>query len=263
MGLFFEDTKTGEEKKSAIQGHGFLATVLLLFLGFIIQQIFTPLAKGLSALIGHTLDPRGTVNKKVQIIQVLVIAGIFLGTVLFLYKIPVIRDMVTLSRTHTTNISGSSTILFPDRSYFANDNERKVFKLDPDGPTYVTYSGYTKNQSLSLKENFCLLVDRGEKASFSSLTPPIYAVGFEDTVTVVFKKPLKLVPRWRYILEMIGHPSYLLLDEKTRGDIVLTYSTSIQWNELYSEWQYLWMFNDGGKPIDIEAKWNEHALICY
>lgn len=269
MGLFSADKP--EESKPVVQRQSFFTSLLEIFgkilvavVMFVLNDIVRPCLLFVFGLLGHALDFRRTDNKKLKIIQATACGIIFFGTLLYIYKIPSIRDWLTLAKTHTVNIDNGQNFLFPDRSYFIVDSERKVLSLEQyGGKVFITHTGYQKGVSMPTAKDVCYLLPRGEKISLASKTVPVFAVGFEKEVIYTVTESVMSLTGADYILEFFKHPSHLFKDKEELKHITITHDKSASWEVLQREWWKLWNFENGNKPFEMKALSNEHAVICF
>ena len=165
-----------------------------------------------------------------------------------IYKIPFVRDM-TLSKGVTVNLSQGEPIYFPDRKFFAIDeDERKTFQLEQNSSaTYITYSRELEEKILVMEKGYCQLIPRGKSVAVISSDIPIYAIGFEDTVS--YKKNNNsqfLSGLHRYVPPLID----------------LTY-ISRPWYEFRNDWWDMAMEGSRRFPFIIKVRNNENAMICF
>ncbi len=261
MGFFFDEPKKPEVQDTSAShvSHGPFATAMLMVLGFFI------------AILGWIIKPLfswlfdfSSVTQQVATIKIVIIAIIVGGPILLIYRIPSVRDTLTLSNTSTTNIPGNECTFFPDRSYFVPTRESVVLTFEQSGSRlYFTYKGYTKNLASEIGKGSCHLVSRGEKIVLASNSPPICAVGFESTVQYTVVKSVASLPSPRYIQEHVIHPSYLFRKKDELSKLKVNYDVDESWGTFTREWSELWSFTNGSKPFEIKALSNEHALICF
>jgi hypothetical protein len=187
-------------------------------------------------------------------------ACIIISLLLFVYKIPYVRDTLTLSTEHTVNVK-EKEYKFPDRSYFDPTQEKIVFQIDTI--TYITYIGYTKGVYTEISENTCYLVPRGEKLSIASKKFPVFASGFEDNVFFTLKESLSTLPYPEKAYEYLLNLSYFQMTSHEIRQIQVTYTRESSWNDLKRAWWKSWSFANGNKPYEIKAKDTEHAIVCF
>jgi uncharacterized membrane protein YeaQ/YmgE (transglycosylase-associated protein family) len=252
MGLFSDDEP--EKLATNTQNHpGFIGALILMLVGGLLAMlswIFKPFFTWLFDFREH-----GKVKG--------VIVAVLFGTVLlFIYRIPAVRDAISLSKTHTHNTSSENQrIPFPDRSYFVVEGTSRL--LRDQSIVFVTYDGYNERLAREAVRNSCHLVPRSEKLLFASHTFPSQAEGFEDSVTYVVKKPLSEVYGWRYWLHNIANPSYLFKRRESLSNITIAYTEDGTWYNLKSDWEYVRTFPTGEKGFTVKALNSEHAMACF
>lgn len=269
MGLFSIDKP--EESKPVVQKQSFFTSLLEIFgkilvavVMFVLNDILRPFLLFIFGLLGYALDFRRTDNKKLKIIQVAACGVIFFGTLLYIYKIPSVRDWLTLAKTHTVNISNGEQFLFPDRSYFVIDDERKILSLEQYGnKIFMTHTGYQKGVSVPIQKDTCYLLPRGERISLASKTSPVLAIGFEKELTYTITESVISLYGFEYFFQFVKNPSYIFKDKEELRHTSVTHDKNASWEVLQNEWWKLWNFSDGNKPFEVKALANEHAVICF
>jgi hypothetical protein len=271
MGFFFDNPKEEkkEEPKQQAPSQGFFAAAGLMLLG-VLLAIVTKIASLIIELLGLLakqaiviLDPRDTENKTVRAVKISIIIILTCGPLIYIYRIPSVRDALTLSSTHTINVQKSEHIPFPDRSYFVPEGERRVFLLQQGGDRkYVNYIGHKKN-FLKMEEGFCHLVTRSERVSLASAELPLYAVGFSGNVKYTVKESIGGLPYWQYILEKIKNPEYLFQKKEDLQVAFITVEKEGTWNELIADFEKIPSISGNIKPYELKALYFEHAMVCY
>lgn len=262
MGLFFDDDKgdktSQQERKSPQQG--FFTVAGLMILGFFLSMlawICKPAFTWMFTFEGRTRDQRIT--------QLIVIAIVFGGSAFLLYRIPGVRDILSLSTTHTVNLLGSDgRILFPDRSFFVPEgNKRSLRGSEIGNTTYVTYTGYNERVAEKMHPSFCQLVPRGEKILLSSETPPVRAEGFEDEVKYVTITNGTKVTGMSYVKFIILHPK-TLIDDTELEKYEFADKKEEPWQNFLSDWEYVQKIsNSPSRWFELKALPSEHAIVCF
>ncbi len=263
MGLFFDD-----EPKSAVvhptetrkEPSGFISVAGIMILGFflaVLGWIFKPLFTWAFTFEGRSRDQ--------VILQIAVIVFLFGGTAFMLYKIPPVRDFVSLSPTHTINIiSNQGRILFPDRSLFALEGQSRELRYNELGNiVYFTYSGYNEHVADKMENDMCQLVPRSEKKLLSSDFPPVRAEGFEDEVKYAAEVDGTKFPFYMYTLLVIAHPS-LLFNQNDFKNYRAVVKKETKWSEFLHNWDSLsTITGTQSKWFEVKALSTEHAIICF
>lgn len=263
MGLFFDDEPKQENEEQITtknHSHGTFGVAMLMLLAF----FFTVLGWILKPLLTWAFTFEGRTRPQVTA-QLCVILLLFGGGGLLLYKIPFIRDAVSLSKTHTVNISNEQgRILFPDRSYFIPEGNPRALNFNEAGNSiYTTYSGYRDKVAEHMSSPMCQLVPRTEKIILSSDYPPVRAEGFEDSVKYIAILYGKDLPVYHRMLLTIAHPSTLFDDEElNKYGLHLELETS--WREFLDNWNRLEILEGSeSRWFEIQALSGEHAIICF
>jgi hypothetical protein len=262
MSLFFEDTKPPEPVPQVVQQQPQWWPIALLMLvltgiGILLSWILKPLLTYLFTFEGRTSE-----QKKTQVAIILVLFG---GALYALYRIPSVRDFVTLRPTHTLNYSKfGGRALFPDRSMFISEGQRRAFRADQYGAvTYVTYAGYTKNSMEKTESGYCHLVPRTEALGLSSRDTPVSAEGFKDEVEYTLVMSAADLKGWRYASWILAHPSSFFKNKNELAQTSIEINMTSSWKEFIANWDRLWTFPGGYKPFEVKALSSEHALICF
>jgi hypothetical protein len=176
-----------------------------------------------------------------------------------------VRDALTLSETHTVNLmTGGERFIFPDRSYFIPGEERKTLPSQQYGAiTYITYGGYTKNLFLEVIQGVCYLVPRGERIALASKERPLYAAGFENTITYTVSHGVYEASLLRYMMHRITTPKLWFASNETLRSYTITYNTEEPWDTFKVAWNDIVSIENSNKPFLIKAMAHEHALICF
>lgn len=261
MGSFFDDNKPNTaEQKVEPAPMGFFSALLLMFIAWVLtvlSWIFKPLLTWAFTFEGKTREQ--------VTVQLVVIAILFGGTSFFIYKIPMIRDLVSLSNTHTINIVGNQgRILFPDRSYFVPAGNSKVLRFQELGDIiYITYSGYNENVAEKIGNNYCQLVPRAEKILLSSDFPPVRAEGFEDRVEYKIIVDGAHVPFYFSIMIHIANPSFLFNEEALKSHLY-GIEKEATWKEFLDDWNLLQTISGTqSRWFKVKALSSEHAIVCF
>ena len=254
MGMFFDEEKTKHEStiKNGEQ-NGFFATIIIMILAFclgILSLIIKPILKWL-----FDFDEHGKV--KIGIIAIIVVV---VG--LSLYRIPSIRDYISLSNTHTLNYSNyyNSRIQFPDRSLFYSDVSNHVINNHSfKGKRFITY---VESDITLAQQDECYLVPRTKKIVFSSRAAPVQVEGFEDTVEYVVILSVIELTLPHYFLELLMHPSYLFKDVKELQYTITKRPKDTSWREFVSNWDKVSKVDHYG-IFEMKALSKENAIICF
>lgn len=258
---FFPDTKPPEPSPQVVHQPQWWPAAILIFLltgiGIVLGWILKPLLTYLFTFEGRTREQITA--------QIAIFAAIVLIPAFFLYRIPAVRDAISLQTTHTMNYSKRGTrILFPDRSAFIVEGSRRAFRTQSyGGISYVTYAGYTKNVMEKTDPGYCHLVPRSERLGIASQDLPSNAEGFEDEVRYTFLQSATDQVWWRYAAWLIGHPDYWLKSRSDLAAITLEVEQVTSWKEFVENWDKVWSFPGGYKPFEVKALASEHAVLCF
>lgn len=266
MGLFFEDKKPDpvpvrQEVRqdwltALIAGTFALAGVLLLAtlrsLAFIARPVFQHL---------FTFDGR----TREQITVQMGIAAALIGVPAYLiYQIPAVRDTLSLSRTHTINVSThGQRIIFPDRAVFAKSERTMAYSYN--GKRYISYAGYTDQKMEKASSGDCFMVERSERRGLHSEDPPIQAEGFEDKVTYLVSRNLRDLKGEMFFRHIVLVPERWWKTDAELGRKTVEYQVTSTWQEMVENWDDIWSppgFNDN-KPFEVKALAREHAIVCF
>lgn len=264
---FFEDTKPPEplpvvqEVKQdwlAVLVWGIFAilTTLLIFTLRGVAFVAKPTFAYLFTFEGRT---RQQITQQMGFVAAIIIIPLF-----FLYRVPFIRDGLTLSRTHTVNHSANGQrIHFPDRSFFVPTDRRMALVLN--GKTYITYAGYSERVMQKMNSDECQAVTRSEKMGLASLNPPLQAEGFKDEVSYEVEQPLSDLNGWRYIRHLMARPNVWFKPESVKRGIMVKYDETSPWKQFVDNWRDVYAPpNFGGyKVYAVKALSSEHALACF
>lgn len=264
---FFEDTKPPEPAPVVQEvKQGWLAVLigeLFTLLGIVLVHTLKALAFVARPTFSYLFTFEGRTRQ--QITQQMIIAALIVGIPLFfLYRIPFVRDGLTLSHGHTINhTANGQRIAFPDRSVFV-PTERRMGGTYA-GKTYITYAGYTETVIQKMESNQCQLVPRGKKMGLASQYAPVQAEGFEAKVSYETETSLLDLSGWKYHSYMLLHPGMLFADISTRSKIMVRHDTETSWKEFVDNWDAVYSpphFN-GFKVFTVRALSSEHAVICF
>ncbi len=270
MGKLIEDTKPAGNNKSS---NAFLAVIASIVL--VLLQLFANIIFGIGAFIGkHIAAPilgqllsfegldRLERRRKLGIILTCILSILLIGALL-IYKIPLVRDYLTLSLKQTVNVDNyAGTIWMPPKEYFYPVAARTFLQHGNDSRRYITYTGHGKDLRRELHLEDCQVVYRGETILISSASAPIYAVGFEDAVTYLRAIPASRVTGWRSYLMYAEHPGYMLMKEEQLASITYMYELTSTWTEFLNDWDSIYTYPGGDKYVEVKALWNEHAMVC-
>lgn len=265
MGLFFDDNDsekdTAKETKikmvqPAVQ-QGFLAALFLMLLGGLLtflSWIFKPLLTWMFTYEGRT-------EQQVRR-QLLITLAIFGGGAFLLYRIPSVRDFISLSSSHTYNINeGGKSVPLPDRSFFVAEEKSRYHRFNEIA--YITHESDSENKLKLLNKNECPLVPRSIKIHLASAEIPNLALGFEDEVTYLTTKPLSEIYGLTYWRVKFAHPTtHLFKKREELGDILWSQEEATTWQEFKNNWKHIRTVYDDRKVFWAKALNNEHAMIC-
>jgi len=269
MGLFFEDTKPPEPTEPPVQVVKQDAlTVLIGGLITLVIMLFAGAGKVIWAILKPYIDwctnIEGKSRREAFGRLACLVVPLLLGALL-IYRIPSVRDFVSLKDTHTINYSNGYRISFPlNRSLFVTREARYV--VHNDGTRiYIAYAGYTEKSMQKMEPNQCQLVPRSERMGFSSFNPPAQAEGFEDEVTYPINVNVPQMRGWRYASYLLVHPSYWFKNRAELSAVMVQYETTSSWEEFVNNWNQVWSPQnmDGRKPFEVKALAREHAVICF
>lgn len=240
-----------------------LALCFILF--YIIYKLLQICFLLTSHAIVHGFDTDGldAVSAKRKLRTTWTIIGmIFFFLLLYIHSIPAVNDYFWLSSKHTINISSSSAITLPDRSYFTVKANAEILQAQSgDGRLYRTYKEGPEQTFERLENGVCQLVPHEREILLSSLSPPSEAVGFTDEVVYLARFNLLEMPSYRYYLERIAHPSYLWKSREELSKIQVLMIRKAEWKVFLIEWNSIELVNSR-RMYSIEALWNENAMIC-
>ena len=263
MGLFFDDEpekQVSEKTETKNVNQGFLtAAGLLILTGTLttLGLIVKPFLSWAFTIEGRTPD-----QLKKQGLAIIVIFG---SIFFLLYKIPSVRDFVSLSNSHTVNINNGNRILFPDRSYFEETGEVKFHIFEQVGEiTYVSYTGYNEHRAQNLESNMCQLVKRGGKILLSSGHPPVQAVGFKETVSYSVHETAVEMTGLNKLLIYLANPTFIFRSKEFLSQQKFILQEEKSWNNFLHEWEKLdTIMGTEHKWFLVQAKTDEHAIICF
>lgn len=264
---FFEDTKPPEPKPVVQEVKQDWLAVLIggafALLGIILVHALKSIAFVARPTFAYLFTFEGRTRQ--QITQQMMIAALIVGVPLFfLYRVPFIRDGLTLSGGHTINhTANGQRIAFPDRSVFV-PTERRMGGVYA-GKTYITYSGYTDSVMQKMETGQCQLVPRGKKMGLASLHAPVQAEGFEAKVSYEADISLPNLPWWKYVSYVLAHPKILFADKESQRGVLVRQETEATWKEFVDNWSTVYSppgFN-GFRVYTVRALPNEHAIVCF
>lgn len=278
MGMFFDEEKKKPDRvqqkpvgvleiivdglvKIIIMFFGALLTAMLWIGKNVFGQYFVTL--------GHLLDFRGLEREVAtrRIAMAFFIIIIFPGAPLFfLYRVPAVRDYLTLSRNVTVNVPmPNKRIFFPDRSFFVPEEKRKLYDFissSAPGP-YFTFPEHKEGEEFIVPSGHCQGVTRGRTIKVSSKTFAIGAEGFTREVTYHVTYTVNELLGMEYALELFIHPRYLIRNEKELAIISTTVKRTKSWEKFEKDWPWVRAFPDGYKDYEIQADPYQHAIICF
>lgn len=265
---FFEDTKPPEPAPPAVQvvKKDWIASLIdgiFTIGGVVIMALLAGLAYLLKPILTYLLTFEGRTREQIRN-QLLILATIILVPSYFIYRVPFVRDFISLKNSHTINITNGYRISFPDRSTFVTREARYV--LHNDGTrVYIAYTGYTQDSMQKMGFGQCQMVPRSERIGFLSARPPVQAEGFEDVVTYPISTSVSHLRGWKYASYMFAHPSYWFKSRETLASITVEYEVHSSWKEFADNWEKVWSpSNLGGyKPFEVKALSDEHGVVCF
>ena len=268
MGLFFDEDEP--KKSQEVANTNKQSDAVTVIVGGIVTLfiiLVTWFLKMLSAILlpfltwAFTIEGRTKEQLRTQAVTILSVFGLLF---FFVYRIPYWRDFISLSSSHTTNINNGLRVLFPDRSYFSGEGEKKVLRFEEVGNvTYFTYPGYSERVAGSLEPNMCQLIPRGEKLLISSRYLPRQAIGFDENVMYSVTKKLTELDFLRYMRVMFMNPSYSWKGKDYLSTIQVTYDETTSWKDFTENWYNIpTMKGSSYKWFEVQAKSNEHAILC-
>jgi hypothetical protein len=266
---FFEDTKPPELAEPAAQvvKQGALA-VLIAGLITLVIMLIAGAGKVLWAILKPYIEWCTNIEGKSRQeafgrLACLVVP--FLLGALLIYRIPFVRDFISLKDVHTINHSNGYRISFPaNRSLFVTRDARHI--VHNDGTRiYIAYAGYTEKSMQKMGANQCQLVPRSERMGFSSYQPPLQAEGFEDEVVYPISVSVSDMHGWRYASYLSVHPSYWFKTRAELSAVMVQYETTSSWEEFVNNWNQIWSppNMDGRRPFEVRALPREHAVACF
>lgn len=263
MGMFFDDEieKPVPPQKENVNTHpGFFAAAGLMILGFFIMILTVILKQPLMYLFNFEGRTRNQVTT-----QLVVIFVIFGGAIFILYRIPFVRDWVSLSNVRTININSKERIFFPDRSNFVIDVNSKWFRFrEGDDNDYLTYSGYTEHLAQNMQRSQCQLVPRSEKILLSSESEPRQAEGFEEEVRYSVRKSVPNIHGLNSALIHWANPSFFFKSKEFLDTQEFTLPEENSWREFMNDWnQISTIRGTNSRWFLIKAKSDQHAVICF
>lgn len=269
MGLFFEDTKPPQVPKPpaqvvkqdvfAVLVGGLIALVIMLVAGAgkLAWAILQPCIAWCTNIEGKSRQ-EALGRLSCLVVPLLLIA-------LLIYRIPSVRDFISLKDTHTINRTNGYRISFPsNRSLFVTRDARYI--VHNDGVhVYIAYAGYTEKSMQKMESNQCQLVPCSERMGFSSYQPPVQAEGFEDEVTYQINVSVAQMRGWRYVLHLLVHPSYWFKSKNELSTILVQYEVTSTWEEFANNWNHVWLppNMDGRRQFEVKALAREHAVACF
>lgn len=275
--MFFDDNKKDDripKQKPQSVLEIVVSGIMELFL-FISKGVLTVLAwigKNIFAqyftTLSHLLDFRGLQRDIAgrRIAFALCILIIFPGIPLFyLYKKPEVRDYLTLSDEVTINVRGNSTqTFFPDRSFFVQEQKRRVldFKQSDEQEFYLSYPTHEEGEMFIVPPLYCQLVPRALSIIVLSKKFPASARGFEKKVSYYVTTTVDKLPWLEYAIEYILNPRYVWKSKSELASAKVTVHRTTSWEVLEKDWELLETFSSKNKAITVKAKTNQHAVIC-
>lgn len=266
MGLFFDEKDdekvvVKQENITPIIKQGFFgAFILMLFAGLftMLSWIFKPLFTWMFTFEGRTRK-----QISIQMTTFFLLVGIPL---LLLYRIPMIRDLISLQETHTINLHGNGgRILFPDRSHFIPSGSKKIVRMESyNDIIYLTYTGYNAHIAEKMEPSYCPLVPRSQKILLSSEYAPTRAEGFEDSVSFTVVTSGDTVRGFSYVMMVLSKPKLLFASKEKLSNIEVKEKKTGTWNELRNNWYSLeTIHGTNSRWFEIQALSDEHAIVCF
>lgn len=261
---FFEDTKPPAPEPATQEVHQGWFAVLIGVIGAILLALLVTLGKVfgwiLKPYIAWCTNIEGKPRKEILIrVGFLVVPILILS--FFVYRIPVVRDLLSLSQTNTVNLSSNGLrINFPHRSFFEAGSQRQGILFN--SRTYFSYAGYTEGFPQQIGKNECQGVTRGEKLSLKSHLPPPNAEGFTKEVTYVVRQRIARLSKKDYVFEWLKRPE-LWHKKLELEETVVEVTESSSWNEFVHNWIELKIDGDGYRSFEVKALPREHAIVCF
>ncbi len=242
-----------------------LEKAVLDLITWILKKVFTQYFDTLSQLLDIRGLEKAVAKKRVTI--ALIILCIFPGVPLFLiYKIPFVRDAISLSTSVEVNIQlAGRQLYYPNRTYFEKTVTIEKYDFTQYGAPgiYLSYNGYGKEKYQVTPHGSCPLIPREVVVMLASLYAPFAAEGFKDRVSYLIEIPLEDLSGFDYIMQFLKHPQYLATNSDTRSATMVRLNRKESWKRMLQEWQHIVVIKDGLKGLIIESNNNEHAIICF
>lgn len=265
MGSFFKEKKTEFPVPSTQERtQGWFAVLISgaisLISAIIVLFVYRPLAFVARPTFQHLFTFVGRTREQI-LLQIGIVIAIFGVPLYFAYRIPAVRDAVSLSETSTLNLSENKLrIIFPDRSFFTASRHRQGMLFN--SRTYFSYAGHSEKEPQRMWRNECQGVTRGEKIYLSSKLPPRNAEGFSEEVRYVARQRIGSLGETEYLFEWIKRPS-LWRDKNELEQIVVDIRRSSSWERFIDNWIELRMDEDGYRTFEVKALAREHAVVCF
>ena len=266
MSSFFGNKPEQQKQEPKPQHRPFLEVIVIGLFEFslqlailILEKFLELVVKPVLSLFFRAIDSREKSNREKGVLAIVCVVSL-----LFVYKIPYVRNM-TLSKGHTLNLGDSSlTQPFPDTKYFERTPDTEDVYIDGRGSViYRTYGKKVEGLYLPARSGDCHLVPRGKTLTIGSQSPPVYAVGFDKEVAYMVNVTAAELTGWRKFSWYTAHPSYIFGNRDDMWSIKFVLDRTIPWENLSSEWWHAWSFDDGNNPLEMKALYSENAIICF
>ena len=249
MGLFFNEPKQVKSETVVIHKYGFWSVVVVILqtifgvIGWVAERVLL----GYFSILKHLWIDNGFYDGKVLKARRSVAVALIALPCFLAYKIPFVRNL-TLSSNQSTNLAYDVGIKFPDNHFFVETREPEAFRLEENSSmVYISYSNEMDQRILRGEKGFCRLIPRGKKVAIKSDDRPIYAIGFEDTVSYKLQSDSWFFSKMdRYV------PSFLDPSYKNNS-----------WDTFYADWWSLESKGGARIPFIVKARNNENAMICF
>ncbi len=277
MVMLFDDNKKPESQKQKPQGileiffAGVMDIVISLFkgIGNTILGLGAKFFGQYFVTLGHLLDFRGlerevaTRRIAIAVIILAIIPGIPLY---YLYKVPAVRDYLTLSKNITVNVAAhSGRLYYPDSSYFIPEEKRRPLDFRVNGALglYYTFPQHEEGDQFNVLSGVCQMVTRGKSIKVASLNLPTGAEGFDSEVTYYVNLKVTELNRLEYTTEIFLNPRYVLKSKEELLSISTTIKRTRNWHGLQDDWDVIETFSNNVKAFTVQARDNQHGIICF
>ena len=249
MGLFFNEPKQVKSEIVVIHKHGFWSVVVVILqtlfsvIGWVAERVLL----GYFNVLKHLWVDNGSYDGKTLKARRVAAVALLALPCFFVYKIPYVRNL-SLSDNQIVNLLRDVRIEFPDKQFFIETEGPTAFRLEENSSmVYISYSNEMDQRILRGEKGFCRLIPRGKKVAIKSDDRPIYAIGFEDTVSYKLQSDSWFFSKLdRYV------PSFLDPSYKNNS-----------WDTFYADWWSLESKGGARIPFIVKARNNENAMICF